>query len=682
MQLYQICKEIVDTNGSAEHINEQTKPACVSKVISTVPAFAEKNASVPIFPLSVYYISDLHLESHIVNKFGEDVSDDDVRNYVRSVAESLFQGDFEEEVREFYWPIVFFGGDIAASFPIAELFFRAFAKRWKEIELEEYQIEKKRVAEVKKAKTALQEELSAWRGKHPNLWPDGTDFDDCTGIPKRIVNKYRQYEDLAREVMFLPSWKQNKIRRQGVLKKTQRQRSCYVILGNHEYWSFSSAEDCVSAYRKLTEDLGLILLDSQHLIIGDYRYCLEKDFNELTDDPDEVDAEYYMHRGYLRVALVGGVGYAVNNENFNAGDRIYRDAIDTPKEIALHEQWVRAFRDAKQIAKERSSVLVVLSHMPPSDWLPEDENIDNCVFFHGHTHRNMTYGDDQSRFVFADNQVGYTANRFAFKKAQIYKPRNPYASLPDGIHEASPSDYRDFYRHLADDVPGTKQIENTLAKGGKFYVVREADYFGFFGTYKKSIYICNGGRLNKLPPQEDGLAYYVKNFSQMVSLFLRSLSPLRAAQEKLSSLVKSFGGSGRIHGTIVDIDFLNHIMIDTYDGSMNFYYSPMFGAVKRYGSLQGLLHEQCPEYEKKYLAMADDKQLPSTTVSDSGMVFLDIKNSPYRISGKVQALQRLFSGHILRDWNDEALRQALVTNVSGVPMGGRKKLAGSTKPRT
>lgn len=677
MPLYQLCKEIADRSLSPDLAKNETALSRKVPVSSTVPDLVRKNASKRLPSVSVFYISDLHLESHIVNTFGEDATDDDVRTYVNTVARSLFQGEFEETVREFDWPIVFFGGDVAASFPIAELFYRAFTKRWREIELEEYRTEKTRVAELKKTKAELQMELSAWREKHADLWPEGAAFDDCSGIPAGIVKKYRRYEVVARDVQFLPSWKQELIQWQGVLQKTQRQRSCYIVLGNHEFWGFPSAEDCVSAYRQLTDTLGLILLDSQRLILGDYRHCLARPFNEITDDLDGIDADA-LPIGFFKIVLLGGVGYAVNNTNFSAADGIYLDAIDEPKEVALHEQWIHAFRDAKQFAKEHSSVLVVLSHMPPSDWLPEGENVDNCVFFHGHTHRNMTYGDDQSRFVIADNQVGYTSKRFSFRKIQLYKPRNPFASLPDGLYEATPSDYRDLYRYLADDIPGTKLIENTLAKGGKFYVIREAEYFGFFGTYKKSVYICNGGRLIKLPPQGDGLSYYTRNFSQMVSLFLRSLSPLRAAQEKISGLVKSFGGDGRIHGTIVDIDFLNHIMIDTYDGSLNFYYSPMFGAVKRYGSLQGLLHEQCPEYEKRYLGLSEDKQLPSASVSDTGMVFVDIKNSPYRISGKIQALQRLFSGHILRDWNDEALRQALQETDSRVSAGKRKKLKGDT----
>ena len=672
MPLYQLCKEIADRSLSPDPAKNGTALSRKVPVSSTVPDLVRKNASKRLPSVSVFYISDLHLESHIVNTFGEDATDDDVRTYVNTVARSLFQGEFEEAVREFEWPIVFFGGDVAASFPIAELFYRAFAKRWKEIELEEYQAEKKRVAEMKKARAELQAELTAWREKHVALWPEGAAFEDCSGIPEKIIKKHIQYKEISDQVRLLPGRKQNLIRMQGVLQKTQRQRSCYIVLGNHEYWDFSSAENCVSAYRKLTDTLGLILLDSQYLILGDYRRYLEKPFNELTDDSDEFDAEYYFYPGFLKVVLLGGVGYAVNNASFSAADGIYLSAIDEPTEVALHEQWICAFRNAKQFAKAHSSILVVLSHMPPSDWLPKGENIDNCVFFHGHTHRNMTYGDDQSRFVFADNQVGYTSKRFSFRKIRLYKPRNPFTSLPDGLHEATTSDYRDLYRYLADDIPGTKLIENTLAKGGKFYVVREAEYFGFFGTYKKSVYICNGGRLIKLPPQEDGLSYYTKNFSQMVSLFLRSLSPLRAAQEKLSDLVKSFGGDGRIHGTIVDIDFLNHIMIDTYDGSLNFYYSPMFGAVKRYGNLQGLLHEQCPKYEKRYLGLSTDKQLPNTTVSNTGLVFVDIKNSPYRISGEIQALQRLFSGHILRDWNDEALQRALFTPDSRISTEKRR----------
>ena len=145
----------------------------------------------------------------------------------------------------------------------------------------------------------------------------------------------------------------------------------------------------------------------------------------------------------------------------------------------------------------------------------------------------------------------------------------------------------------------------------------------------------------------------------MVSLYVRALSPLRDAQEKLSSLVKSFGGNGRIHGTIIDIDFFNRIMISPYNGQLTFYNSPVFGIVKRYESLQGLLQDKCPEYAERLLTGRGAKQLPEVEFSGSDYTRVDIKNSPYRISTRINALQRLFSGHVLRAWNEEALQQAL-----------------------
>ena len=47
----------------------------------------------------------------------------------------------------------------------------------------------------------------------------------------------------------------------------------------------------------------------------------------------------------------------------------------------------------------------------------------------------------------------------------------------------------------------------------------------------------------------------------MIEKYIVALTPLRKAQEKLSAYIKSFGGDGSIHGTIVDIDFENSISV-------------------------------------------------------------------------------------------------------------------------
>ena len=82
----------------------------------------------------------------------------------------------------------------------------------------------------------------------------------------------------------------------------------------------------------------------------------------------------------------------------------------------------------------------------------------------------------------------------------------------------------------------------------------------------------------------------------------------------------------------------------------------MFGLVKTYSDLGTLLHEHCQMLEPRYNELGQDQLvIASHTLQESqeGYETVDIKNSPYILSRRVNALQRLFDKRILRDWNPE-----------------------------
>lgn len=175
----------------------------------------------------------------------------------------------------------------------------------------------------------------------------------------------------------------------------------------------------------------------------------------------------------------------------------------------------------------------------------------------------------------------------------------------------------------------------------------------FFLTSPRGVYICNGGQVRKIGSIEP-LDRYYENFKIVIEKYIVDLSPLRRAQEQLSSFVKSFGGTGTIHGTIVDIDFFNHIMLNTNDGTVTFYHSPKFGIVKTYSDIGNLLHTHCPVLEERFHEIGNGQLTTATAClseHESEYECVDIKNSPYALSRRINALQRLFDKRILRDWN-------------------------------
>ena len=268
--------------------------------------------------------------------------------------------------------------------------------------------------------------------------------------------------------------------------------------------------------------------------------------------------------------------------------------------------------------------------------------------------------------------------------------------------------YLQFYRYTGEFIKSGKYISNLISKGNrKFYVIKQDDYYGFFivcdSGPSKGISIANGGKTKKLTKETD-INWIVKNFSLVISKYLRLLAPLRNVQTHLSKELRQLGLSGNIHGCIVDIDYYHHIMVNPTDGSIRFYYSPGFGIVKYLRSFSKVI-ESLHENSKLSLAKCEQLQLQFTKLSkktnkelcylkkitnkefcNQSFLTMELPNETnlgknsnssfsleeskkeltsvneelqyvsrtegaYGVSKRIQPLQRLFSSHILRDFD-------------------------------
>lgn len=68
-----------------------------------------------------------------------------------------------------------------------------------------------------------------------------------------------------------------------------------------------------------------------------------------------------------------------------------------------------------------------------------------------------------------------------------------------------------------------------------------------------------------------------------------AFKPYRDALKRISDEVKRFGGDGNIHGSIVDIDFFNHIYLSPYNGNILPYFAYDVTCPVDYKSVQELL---------------------------------------------------------------------------------------------
>ncbi len=442
----------------------------------------------------------------------------------------------------------------------------------------------------------------------------------------------------------------------------------YAILGNHEFWDFENINDCYNSYRQLFKSLEIIFLENTITWFGKHDVPLKKVENtdeqfpkyvELKREENEYDYEKQMRYIYNTI-IVGGVGFAGYNNEFNANRGIYKTTLNRNQEIEETYKWEAVYNFALQYAKENNSVLIVLTHNPIEDWKKNSTRDNGCIYFNGHTHKNYLFHDDETNIhVFANNQIGYNNCNVQFKEAYIYKRINPFAGFQDGHHEITSNEYLRFYDYMIERIIGNGLVERQLKNNNAhFYMIKHSGYYGFFLISKKGTHICAGGRIKRISECMD-INKFDKDFMNMISRYIKILSPYRNAQEQIAKSVKSFGGDGIIHGCIIDIDFYNHIMLNPIDGTMTFYYSPVFGKIEIHNDLISLL-----DNHNKLLANNYRKQLEETSYKvelkkqidiHTKMVEVDIKNSLYAISNRMSQLQRLFDKNILRDWNQGIL---------------------------
>lgn len=617
----------------------QTHPIVDEDPPSKSLSLLNKNSVIPdifqpsdyVDSMGVYYISDLHLDHHLVDAFPNGASDRQVEMFIHDIVQQLIADDYEAALRKFDVPILLIAGDVASSFFLSQLFYEDFVKTQQTILKTEYGKLDSIFAPIEDEITIIEQHLSAWLKKHQWVEHPSKPIEEYSDrvippdVKKLLVRKLHLRQQLeALEVQYGRMWKNQ-------YKEAIKHTKVLVVLGNHEFWDFSSYDECIKEYSKLFDMLHICLLNNRCYRLNSYRVG--------------------------SVMIVGSIGFSLQNKSFNAEHGIYGTALDGDNEQFQHREWIKSLNTAIDKAKNQNAVLIVLTHMPFEDWTIPSLDFNGCVFFSGHTHKNISPYTENRVCRFADNQIGYKRKCYQLKYAELYCRRNPYGNLPNGCHETNPTDYYHYCLFLSERIEGVGLIKRYIKMyNGKLYVIKQEGYYAFFLVTIRGTYICDGGRIIKLSTGTD-ITYYADNFMVLIKEYLKLISPLRAAQNKISDYVRKFGGSGRIHGTIVDIDFYNHIMLDTITGKAIMYYSPCYGMVTTYKSVMTLLHDHAPVLEQNLLSITEDITLPITTeFNETGIV--DIKNSPYVISNRVNKIQYLFDKKHLRAWDD-----ALVSNI-------------------
>jgi hypothetical protein len=137
------------------------------------------------------------------------------------------------------------------------------------------------------------------------------------------------------------------------------------------------------------------------------------------------------------------------------------------------------------------------------------------------------------------------------------------------------------------------------------------------------------------------------------------------ALDYISDQVCAFGGSGWIHGSIVDIDFYNHICLRP-NGTIVAYYSPEYGTRTEYSSLEQLLVDHAPNLLSNYQALISSKKaLVLAAPSSPSDAYHTEDNSIYAFSRIMEKINYLLWDNVLRVW-DEDLLNALKSGQSNL----------------
>ena len=343
-----------------------------------------------------------------------------------------------------------------------------------------------------------------------------------------------------------------------------------------------------------------------------------------------------------RWVILGGIGFSGYNEEFNADTGIYRNTIDRKTEIKETQKFEKLYNRLTGMLKGKNTI--ILTHMPKENWCADKEYHESFVYVSGHTHRNAFYDDGAIR-VYAENQIGYHNDNVHLRSFLLDGKYDYFTDYKDGIYEITKEEYQDFMHGKNITMQFNRKVE-------AIYMLKKIGYYCFLCREKTGrVVLLNGGRATTTCI--DQLEYYYDHMDRMVAEIQKPLRLFTAYQEQIAKAVRQIGGSGRIHGCIIDIDYYNHLYINLNDISVTPYWASDMVNKRVYPSIPALLKKECPHLYENYkkLISSDEKNALSIrnakAISEKPTVYLE--TDIYKTSRKISELQKVNS-NILVKW--------------------------------
>ena len=461
------------------------------------------------------------------------------------------------------------------------------------------------------------------------------------------------------------------------------------VLGNHELWdgcTYANGESCrkrsidevVAAYRRFYK-VGFDFEGKTYCLENEVLVCYKNSMQRNSDEFGVGRKTAGMPRGGLCVLteemllhtstddlreffdecsmiVLGGLGFCGLNPRYNADTGLFRDRVSREEDIERSKRFRAVYDRVMSCASDKR--VVVLTHTQMEDWTTDAPN-KGWVYVNGHTHQNGLVKTDDGVAVLYDNQVGYKPKKWHLNQFSLERYYDPFEAWADGIYQITPQQYMDFNAGRGIQMEYFRQQ-------GDIYALKQKGIYMFMLQYGLGLYLLRGGqKLNVF----HGLEYYAANLEKYVEKIQMAFRPYRNALDKIAAEVKRFGGSGYVHGSIVDIDFYNHINLDPFDGYLMPYFAFDVTGRREFHSVQELL-ESSPVpalgSDGKPLLLAYTKLLDTggvsilaPTVKEDAlavvpMEVLDEKNI-YAPSRVMKSIQYLLDKGVVRVWNDAVL---------------------------
>ena len=408
------------------------------------------------------------------------------------------------------------------------------------------------------------------------------------------------------------------------------------VLGNHElYHTEKNIEKVINNIRTICKKNNIIFLHNELLLdnIDETIIIKEQELQSITATQlREKAINYYT-------IIFGSLGFTGNNKVYNASTGLYRNTIktiDEDKALSLKTETVYK----KLVEALPNEQLIILTHTPLEDWsnLPYQKN---WIYVNGHTHKNK-YLSENGITIYADNQIGYKSNQFNVKHFTKTRYIDIFKYYADGIHTISADKYRQHLYSLPCRRTYNRNNEVIMLKRENIYM------FLLYNKSNNTYYILDGGVPHCLPNKPQ---YYFDKMVIYANYIKNGLKLYNQTQKELAKRVKQFGGDGYIHGSIIDIDFFNHIYLDPETGRFIYYYSPSYGYRKEYDSIDLLLKTHNKQLYAKYKQTSNLITQNKHDITHNFEEWQTDKNM-YKFSLMVKKLQDIIDLNIIRKWVD------------------------------